>query len=141
MALYAAFGPEADPSAVEEAVVREGGLTAYPRIEGDRLVFYEARRQALEPTGPWGIPEPAEGAIPAGPIDLFVVPGLGFTTAGERIGYGRGFYDRVLVARGEALAVGFAFPCQLVDDLPTEPHDERLDAVVAGDRMWRVTRS
>lgn len=138
VALYAAFGPEADPAALEEDLIRTGRRIVYPRMEGDRLVFHQLRLRDLAP-GPWGIPEPPADATPVGRIDLFVVPGLGFTKTGERIGYGRGFYDRVLADRDRAPAVGFAFPCQLVDALPTEDHDERLDAVVAGDRVWMVS--
>lgn len=69
-------------------------------------------------------------------IDLVVVPGLAFSPRGERLGQGGGWYDRFLAGLstrpvGERAAiVGVCFIEQLVDDLPTEPHDVRMGTVV-----------
>jgi len=64
-------------------------------------------------------------------LDLVVVPGLAFTADGRRLGQGGGHYDRFLTRlRAGCTTVGAAFAEQLVDDLPTEPHDVRLDLVV-----------
>jgi 5-formyltetrahydrofolate cyclo-ligase len=64
-------------------------------------------------------------------LDVVVVPGLAFTRDGRRLGQGGGHYDRFLPRlRPECRTVGAAFAEQLLDDLPTEPHDVRLDLVV-----------
>ena len=64
-------------------------------------------------------------------LDVGVVPGLAFTVDGRRLGQGGGHYDRFLVRlRDGCVTVGAAFAEQLVGDLPTEPHDVRLDLVV-----------
>jgi 5-formyltetrahydrofolate cyclo-ligase len=64
-------------------------------------------------------------------LDVVVVPGLAFTADGRRLGQGGGHYDRFLVRlRADCVTVGAAFAEQLVDDLPTEDHDVRLDLVV-----------
>jgi 5-formyltetrahydrofolate cyclo-ligase len=64
-------------------------------------------------------------------LDVVVVPGLAFTTDGRRLGQGGGHYDRFLPrVRPGCRTVGAAFAEQLVDDLPTEPHDVRVDTVV-----------
>jgi 5-formyltetrahydrofolate cyclo-ligase len=81
--------------------------------------------------GPFGILVPATGAwlVPA----LLLVPLLAFDAAGWRLGYGGGFYDRTLAAlraRAPTLAVGFAYAAQEVPEVPREPFDQRLDAVV-----------
>jgi 5-formyltetrahydrofolate cyclo-ligase len=81
--------------------------------------------------GPFGIMVPATGAwlVPA----LLLVPLLAFDAAGWRLGYGGGFYDRTLAAlraRAPTLAVGFAYAAQEVPEVPREPFDQRLDAVV-----------
>ena len=65
--------------------------------------------------------------------EVLIVPLLAFDARGFRLGYGGGFYDRTLEglrARGPVLAVGFAFAAQEVPEVPTEPTDQRLDAVV-----------
>jgi 5-formyltetrahydrofolate cyclo-ligase len=80
--------------------------------------------------GRFGILEP-DGPPFVGPIDLIIVPGLAFGRDGSRLGYGGGYYDRFL-ARPEqenALRCGAGYPFQLVDCLPTEPHDVPLTHV------------
>ena len=65
--------------------------------------------------------------------EVLIVPLLAFDARGYRLGYGGGFYDRTLEglrAKGPVLAVGFAFAAQEVAEVPTEPTDQRLDALV-----------
>jgi 5-formyltetrahydrofolate cyclo-ligase len=67
-----------------------------------------------------------------GPIDLVLVPGIAFTRAGARIGRGAGFFDRFLARRGtRAIKIGIAFSFQIVESLPLDPHDVKLDLVVS----------
>jgi 5-formyltetrahydrofolate cyclo-ligase len=64
-------------------------------------------------------------------LDVVVVPGLAFTADGRRLGQGGGHYDRFLTRiRPDCVTVGAAFAEQLVEDLPTDPHDVRVDLVV-----------
>ena len=79
---------------------------------------------SMTTTGP-GVREPVSGKpIPVDFIDLVIVPGLGFTASGHRIGRGMGFYDRFL-AQSEFLGVscGLAFEEQIVGELPVLDHD------------------
>jgi 5-formyltetrahydrofolate cyclo-ligase len=63
--------------------------------------------------------------------DVVVVPGLAFTAGGDRLGQGGGWYDRFLAGRrADCVTIGVGFREQLVESLPTEPHDVRLDHVV-----------
>jgi 5-formyltetrahydrofolate cyclo-ligase len=72
-----------------------------------------------------------ESAVDVTWPDAVIVPGLAFTPAGDRLGQGGGWYDRFLARVAPACAtVGVAFAPQIVDHLPTEPHDVRLDWVV-----------
>ena len=80
-----------------------------------------------------GIREPAE-VRPIAPADIgvWIVPGLAFTRAGGRLGYGGGWYDRLLgEAAPGAVALGVAHAFQIVDALPVEPHDRTLSGVVS----------
>lgn len=68
--------------------------------------------------------------------DVIIVPGTAFTTDGRRIGQGGGWYDRFLPGRrDDAVTIGIGFAPQLVDDLPTEPHDVVLDIVVTDEAI------
>ena len=88
-------------------------------------------------SGPMGILEPdPKGSVPrdSGSVPkVWIVPGLAFTRTGARLGYGGGWYDRLLSAADPlAIFLGVAYPFQIVEELPSEPHDIRLtDVVVA----------
>lgn len=84
--------------------------------------------------GPFG-PQPAADAEPLAPQVLFV-PMLGFTADGCRLGQGGGHYDRWLAENPGAIAIGLGWDVQLVEDLPVEPHDVPLRAVVTPTRLY-----
>jgi 5-formyltetrahydrofolate cyclo-ligase len=88
----------------------------------------------LEPD-PFKAKQPASDSAELTPEVLFV-PLVGFSDRGGRLGLGAGHYDRWLAAHPPRLAIGLAWDCQLVDDLPTEPHDHPLDAVITPTRLY-----
>lgn len=64
------------------------------------------------------------------PIDLALVPGLGFTEKGARLGYGAGYYDRWFSFHPNAVKVAFCFECQVLPFVPTEAHDVTMDFII-----------
>ena len=81
----------------------------------------------------YGILEPNEYAseFPIDEIDALIVPGLAFTLDGRRLGYGGGYYDRLLSMDSfTAYAIGFCFKFQIIRDLPTETHDRKVDNII-----------
>jgi len=79
--------------------------------------------------GEFGILEPRRGDPYSDFIEVCVCPGLAFTERGERLGWGQGYFDRYLVARPPELAIGVAYECQIIAELPQEIHDRRMDFV------------
>ena len=137
VALFSATSAEASP-AVLGAYLRTRGIeTVYPRVDGAELRFHVSTPSALTP-GSHRILEPSPEAPEAqlGDIELFIVPGLGFTPFGDRLGYGGGYYDRTLAAARAARpdrpmqAVGVGFSVQLQETLPVEAHDFRLQGIL-----------
>lgn len=105
---------------------------AVPRVEGDamRLFDYDLRTLAR---GAFGILEPGPEArlCPPGEIDLLLIPGVAFTREGARCGRGRGYYDRYLSQPGfRGVKIGICYAHQVVDDLPLEAHDVRMDGLI-----------
>ena len=88
---------------------------------------------------PMGIREPAQGVpIPVAIIDLIVVPGLGFDLHGNRIGRGRGFYDRFLAHPDwHGTACGLALEDQVTPDVPVSEHDMQVDMLVTDEAVRR----
>ena len=84
---------------------------------------------------PYGAMQPAPDAADT-LVDVAIVPLLGFTLTGQRIGQGGGHYDRLLAASPDLVTIGLAWDCQLVDALPLEPHDRPLHAVVTPTRFY-----
>ena len=84
---------------------------------------------------PYGAMQPPADAEDA-QVDVAIVPLLGFTLTGQRLGQGGGHYDRLLEAQPDLVAIGLAWDCQLVDALPIEPHDRPLHAVVTPTRFY-----
>ena len=131
----AVFAALPDEPATDEVLARWASTrrVVLPRVEGDAMRFYACRPDALV-FGAFGILEPqGERPCPTGEIDLVVCPGVAFTADGRRLGRGRGYYDRYLgdpAFRG--FRVGVCYAHQLVDDLPVEPHDVRMDRVITG---------
>lgn len=118
------------------------GPVGVPVIDGAGrpLSFARWRPDIAMVEGAFGafIPRDPEPMVP----QVLIVPLLAFTEEGYRLGYGGGFYDRTLEGlrvRGDVFAVGFAFEAQCVDEIPLEPTDQRLDAIVteAGVRRFR----
>jgi 5-formyltetrahydrofolate cyclo-ligase len=90
--------------------------------------------------GAYGIPEPSPGAEAVAPesIDWVLVPGVAFDQAGRRLGYGGGYYDRLLPLLDRASRVAGAFDVQLVDRVPSAPHDIRVGVIVTESRTLIV---
>ena len=103
-----------------------------PCVKGDELALrYFDGEERLQPGEGYAIPEPV-GELFAdwGKIDLILVPGVAFDKFGNRLGRGKGYYDKVLKQTG-AYKLGVCFDFQLVERVPVEPHDVKMDRVVA----------
>jgi 5-formyltetrahydrofolate cyclo-ligase len=129
---FSSFGSEVDTSPIIERLERDGRRVALPRVEGRDIVAVAYRSgDRVSPTS-FGALEPAGGErVAPEEIDVVIVPGLAFDRSGNRVGYGRGFYDRFLAAvRPHALTVGICFSVQLMDEVPQGRDDRRVDLVV-----------
>lgn len=102
-----------------------------PRVEGRDLSMRRVSSPQELATGRFGILEPPAAAPePPGGWDIILVPGVAFDRKGGRLGRGAGYYDRFLSRHNDALQVGVCFDGQLVPEVPCEPHDLRLDALI-----------
>lgn len=134
--LYVAMRGEVDPAAVAADAQRRGKLVAFPCVDWRSRLLTPIRLPPLAALCydrhgvPTVSPELREGFAPDR-FDLVLVPGLAFDPRGYRLGYGGGFYDRLLpTLRPDARRWALAFELQVGDNLPAEPHDVPLDAVI-----------
>ena len=134
VALYCALPDEPPTEPVIARWLELGKRVVVPRVEGDEMRFFRYD-PATQVVGAFGIEEPGDGALLCSPseIELMVVPGVAFTATGDRMGRGRGYYDKYLSQSDfRAYTIGVGYAHQLVDTLPVAEHDRRLDKVVVG---------
>lgn len=144
VAVYMASPDELDVSAFAVEMLARGVRVVAPRWNGEtyELAWLKGLDSSNLRVGPMGILEPLDppsGNLRKAPC-VWIVPGLAFTQDGKRIGYGGGWYDRLLSdVSQEELIVGVAYPFQIVADIPHEPHDISLGKVVtADDALFRA---
>jgi len=143
---YAGFGSELDTAALLRRILGDGKTLLMSRVQkeiGRLQLHYVSDLDELAP-GIWGIQEPDPQRCPkAEPdaLDLVVMPGAVFDTRCGRIGYGAGYYDKLLggLAKRPYL-VAPAFDLQIVGEVPMEPHDLRLDRVITERREFVCQR-
>lgn len=139
---YASFGSELPTDLFLRRVLEDGRTLLLPRVGPDGLDIYEVSSPETDlAPGRWGIREPIPDRCPlARPadVDLALVPGVAFDRRGMRLGYGGGFYDRLLSGAlpGGVPRVSGAFAVQMVDEVPAGPHDVPVDAVVTEEEIY-----
>lgn len=155
VALYMSMDHEVQTAELIKHCFDEGKKVYLPRCEREatanrkqnhlRMLEVSSWRsvQLLEPRGKYHLREPEDGSEGFNDgLDIIIVPGVAFTKRCERIGYGAGFYDEFVNAYERAhgkrpFLVGVGFKEQLVEAIPTEPHDVVLDAVVLSNTIYK----
>lgn len=136
---YAATDEEIDPSPALNALRDADSVIAYPRISGPgTLSLHVCSARDLKP-GPLGILQPGERARVVKPaaVELVIVPGVAFDVQGNRLGYGAGYYDRLLGDMPHARRVGVCFDEQVVREIPVESHDIPMHMIITPTRTFR----
>ena len=136
VAAYASFGSEFDTTEFLASILGDGKQLLLPRINHAQRTL--ELRHVIDPgadlvPGVWGIREPAERCPikSVATVEFMLVPGVAYTARGARLGYGGGFYDRLLASLDRRVVrIAAAFATQLVDHLPEGPLDQRVDQVV-----------
>jgi 5-formyltetrahydrofolate cyclo-ligase len=143
VALYAPLGTEVDGLEIARRALGRGASVVFPRaVPGERrLVFARCAAGELV-RGPLGAGEPPPGSAEAAPeeIGCVVLPGVGFSLDGFRLGRGGGYYDATLRAMPGAARLGVAYDVQVLAALPREPHDAALDFLVTESRTLSFGR-
>ena len=133
--IVGAFWPirsEVDPRPLIERLFARGQRVALPKVTPDGLVFREWCAGEALVAGRFGLSEPHDDRPAVDPTAL-IVPLAAFDRRGQRIGYGRGYYDRAIgrLSRNvPVLTIGIAFAVQEIARVPAEPHDRPLDHLV-----------
>jgi 5-formyltetrahydrofolate cyclo-ligase len=135
---YAALGKEADPATALGSAERAGKVVGLPRVAGGGALALHRHHEGAEliESG-LGILEPSASAppLPDLSVELVIVPVLAVDERGHRLGYGHGYYDRLLPRLERAFKVAVAYDFQLLCELPDTPGDFAVDCVVTDRRV------
>jgi len=140
--MFAPLSDEPDLLPLLEIALAAGKQVALPRFSPQTAGYVACQVCDLEHdqrVGKFGIREPAENCpqIPTTQLDLVLVPAVAFDCRGNRIGRGKGFYDRLL-ADISSVKCGVVFNEQLVAEIPNEAHDVRVDWIATPSRLIKV---
>jgi 5-formyltetrahydrofolate cyclo-ligase len=141
---YMSFGAELDTHRFFGCLLQDGKMAVMPRIDkaSKSLRLHRVDSQADLVDGVWGIREPRADApqVAITDLDMVLMPGLAFDRAGNRLGYGAGYYDRLLALTLEKpVRVAAAFDCQVVDTVPVGPADQPVHLLLTDSQLIRFS--
>ena len=131
--LYHALPDEVSTDMLIHSAEMMDKVILLPVVVGDDLELRIYEGPSSLKVGAYGIMEPVGPIFPESEydrIDLAIIPGMAFDPYGNRLGRGKGYYDRLLPRLGNALRIGVCFPFQKVDSVPSEAHDIKVNDVV-----------
>ncbi len=151
--MYVSFRSEVDTRKFLDDIHKMGKRLILPLVDARHkiLKLYEVKDNSELAPGYMGIPEPdvrENRRVTIKDIDLVVIPGTGFDIQGNRLGYGGGYYDRLLSYESKQLAevkhiptVALAFEEQIGEEIPAEPHDIQVDMIITDKRLIMCTEN
>lgn len=128
--LYYPLWDEVDCRPLFDMALAAGKRVILPTVVGDDIVPVEITRETKWRIGDFNILEPVAERYD-GEVDVVIVPGMAFDERGNRLGRGKGYYDRFLCQHPGAYRIGLCFAFQMVECVPTEPFDWRMNEVIA----------
>lgn len=137
---YVSFGGEASTREILRGAFAAGREVVAPRAAGESLRLFRIRGFGDLQPGRFGIEEPASGCPEVDPaaVDFFVIPGLAFDRRGCRVGFGKGYYDRLLAGvREDVPLVALAYGFQVVARVAHESHDRPVGVLVTPEGVIR----
>ncbi len=138
VALYSSIHNEVETEKVMDDALSSGKKVLLPVMSDGEVLFRELTTTSGMHTGGFGISEPcaSNNVFKPGQADIIVLPGIAFDLKGNRIGYGKGCYDRALHnLEGQGKLVAVCYDFQLIDEITDEPHDVKVDMIITEQRV------
>lgn len=131
--VYIGFGSEINTKSLIEIMLKEGKEVFVPKVLEEEMIalkitslnnLIESKFKILEPVG-------EKSDIDGKEFDLIIMPGVAFDRSGNRIGYGKGYYDKYLKdVKSDIKKIALAYELQLIEEIETEEHDLKVDSII-----------
>lgn len=145
--LYADFRHEVMTREIFMASIRDKKKVYFPKCDGhgNHMDFYQVISVMQLEDGMWGVKEPRADEVHKyhyyqEESTLAIVPGVAFDTQGYRIGYGKGYYDTFFADKRAVTLVALAYAEQILDEIPHEIHDLKMDKIVTEEIIYSFLR-
>ena len=141
--VYCSYRSEVVTTPWIDILLAEGKKKVYaPKVDGMDIRFFRVTSMEQLKAGYQGIPEPV-GDTGEFTTDtektekaLLILPGTVFDRNGNRLGYGKGFYDRFVAKHPDMKTVALAFSCQMTEEIPAEPHDIKVQGIITEKKRY-----
>ena len=145
VAAYSSLDDEVSTKHIIELAWAENKKVIIPRVvkKEKKLIWHYYTPETKMRCGCYGILEPCSSSetwsFNQDKPMIWLVPGLGFTLQGNRLGYGGGYYDRILVqVKQRNTIIGLAYRCQIVEDIPTNDLDQKVGVIISPDGIFHT---
>ncbi len=134
--IYMDFNNEVKTSYMIDYILKNKTLYL-PKVVGKELTIHKVDSIDHLEQSPLGILEPTNESSDYSEIDLIIAPGVAFDNNLHRLGYGGGFYDRLLAAT-ECPVIGIAYDFQILEKVPFESHDKKMNKVITDKKIIKI---
>ena len=138
IACYFPIGSEVDTQQIMLNVLKQGKNLLLPRIVNNDIEFYIVSNLEKLEKGSFEIMEPKDSCERAKKIDCVLIPTVGVSKLGVRLGYGHGYYDRFL-SSADAMKISLTYSKQIVKSIPSDSHDVKIDWIITEDENIKTS--
>ena len=138
IACYFPIGSEVNTHDIILNILEQGKNLLLPRIVDDNIEFYVVSNLEKLEKGSFEIMEPKSSCEKAKKIDCVLIPTVGVSKSGVRLGYGHGYYDRFLSST-DAMKISLTYSKQIVKSIPSDSHDIKIDWIVTEDENIKIS--
>ena len=138
IACYFPIGSEVDTYGIIHDILDQNKCLLLPKVVNGNLIFYNVPNLEKLEKGNFGIMEPKDSCKKADRIDCVLIPTVGVSKMGIRIGYGKGYYDKFLSST-DAVKISLTYSKQIVKIIPSDSHDIKMNWVVTEDEYIKIS--
>lgn len=142
--MYADFRHEVATKEIFDTCIAQKKKVYFPKCIGNEMYFYQIISVMQLENGCWGIKEPNDLTHPykynQKDSTLAIIPGVAFDVNGYRVGYGKGYYDHFLIDKPFINKVGLAYSFQLIENIPRNEYDQKMDKIVTEELVYAFLR-
>jgi len=136
---YFAIGSEILTQDIIQELLSNGKDVFLPKVIGEKMEFRKIADFSSLEKGSFDIMEPKDDCQPENNLDVILVPTVGISPVGVRLGYGHGFYDKFL-AEHNTTTISLTLEKQIIKNIPKSEHDIIIDWIVTEDRILKTQR-